>query len=170
MPIAEPEAAERQVRFREQVCLERAVVFFNEPQKLATLVAAALQTYQQESAAAGGGAGKPRRRKPTGPGELARTERLYRAQLVERYRYLDFKGLGISDRVPLRLPLLEMYVPLKARVQTPSGCRGPYASPPDSGPSSWRTSHSRSHSSPWTWRKRRVYSTASSFDFASRIA
>ncbi|HET9210384.1 MAG TPA: SUMF1/EgtB/PvdO family nonheme iron enzyme [Thermoanaerobaculia bacterium] len=117
----EPEAAERQVRFREQVCRERAVVFFNEPQRLATLVAVALQTYQQESAAAGDGAVKPRSRKRSGPGELARTERLYLEQLVERYRYLDFKGLGISDRVPLRLPLLEMYVPLKARVQTPLG-------------------------------------------------
>ena len=37
------------------------------------------------------------------------------------YRYLDFRGMGISDRVPLRLPLLEMYVPLEARVGTPEG-------------------------------------------------
>lgn len=36
----------------------------------------------------------------------------YLRYLVDRYRYLDFRGMGISDRVPLRLPLLEMYVPL----------------------------------------------------------
>ena len=41
--------------------------------------------------------------------------------LAERYSYLDFKGLGVSDRIPLRLPLLEMYVPLKARVAAPEG-------------------------------------------------
>ena len=44
------------------------------------------------------------------------------------------------------------------------------ASRQNSGPSSWRTSHSISQSSPWTFRKRRVSSMASCFDFASRIA
>jgi len=48
------------------------------------------------------------------------TER-YLAHLVDRYRYLDFKGMGVSDRVPLRLPLGEMYVPLKARIELPEG-------------------------------------------------
>jgi formylglycine-generating enzyme required for sulfatase activity len=48
------------------------------------------------------------------------TER-YLAHLVDRYRYLDFKGMGVSDRVPLRLPLVEMYVPLKARIELPEG-------------------------------------------------
>jgi len=41
--------------------------------------------------------------------------------LTQRYQYLDFKGMGVSDRVPLKLPLLEMYVPLKARVEMPEG-------------------------------------------------
>jgi formylglycine-generating enzyme required for sulfatase activity len=48
------------------------------------------------------------------------TER-YLTHLVDRYRYLDFKGMGVSDRVPLRLPLVEMYVPLKARIELPEG-------------------------------------------------
>ncbi len=29
--------------------------------------------------------------------------------------------MGVSDRVPLRLPLVEMYVPLKARIELPEG-------------------------------------------------
>jgi hypothetical protein len=41
---------------------------------------------------------------------------------------------------------------------------------PNSGPSSWRTSHSTSQSVPCTLRKRRVSSTASSNDGASKIA
>jgi formylglycine-generating enzyme required for sulfatase activity len=45
----------------------------------------------------------------------------YLALLINRYRYLDFKGMGVSDRVPLRLPLLEMYVPLRARREMPDG-------------------------------------------------
>ncbi len=40
---------------------------------------------------------------------------------MDLYRYLDFRGMGISDRVPLRLPLLEMYVPLRARIEMPEG-------------------------------------------------
>ncbi|MCP4685295.1 MAG: hypothetical protein GY867_07580, partial [bacterium] len=48
------------------------------------------------------------------------TER-YLTHLLDRYRYLDFKGMGVSDRVALRMPLLEMYVPLKARIEMPEG-------------------------------------------------
>jgi hypothetical protein len=53
--------------------------------------------------------------------DLTRATDLYLKNLVERYQYLDIKGLGVSDRVPLRLPLREMFVPLKARVETPEG-------------------------------------------------
>ncbi|RMF27034.1 MAG: NACHT domain-containing protein, partial [Chloroflexi bacterium] len=60
------------------------------------------------------------RRRPPAE-ELRRATDRYLKALVDRYRYLDFKGMGISDRVPLRLPLLEMYVPLQARVSTPEG-------------------------------------------------
>jgi len=41
--------------------------------------------------------------------------------LVTRYQYLDFKGMGVTDRLALRIPLLEMYVPLRARVELPEG-------------------------------------------------
>jgi formylglycine-generating enzyme required for sulfatase activity len=53
--------------------------------------------------------------------DLRQATKSYLACLVDRYRYLDFKGMGVSDRVPLRLPLVEMYVPLKARVELPEG-------------------------------------------------
>ena len=51
---------------------------------------------------------------------LHATER-YLRHLVDRYLYLNFRGMGVSDRVPLRLPLVEMYVPLKARIELPGG-------------------------------------------------
>ncbi len=54
-------------------------------------------------------------------GNLAASTDRYLQYLVERYQYLDFKGMGISERVPLRLPLLEMYIPLKGRVEIPRG-------------------------------------------------
>jgi formylglycine-generating enzyme required for sulfatase activity len=116
------EAFQRQIRFRGQVGRERVVVSFHEPQRLATLVVAALQNHQaQQVARRAGSPDKPKSRTSKTSTSLAAIERTYLANLVERYRYLDFKGLGISDRVPLRLPLLDMYVPLKARVQTPNG-------------------------------------------------
>jgi Domain of unknown function (DUF4062) len=119
----EPEEAyQRQIQFREQVKRERVVVPFHEPQLLATMVVAALQNYHARQVARNAGSlEQPKRRTSKKATDLAEIERIYLANLVERYRYLDFKGLGISDRVPLRLPLLDMYVPLKARVQTPTG-------------------------------------------------
>jgi Sulfatase-modifying factor enzyme 1/NACHT domain len=53
--------------------------------------------------------------------DLTRATARYLEYLVDYYRYLDFRGMGVSDRIPLRLPLLEMYVPLKARMETPQG-------------------------------------------------
>ncbi|HRY14872.1 MAG: SUMF1/EgtB/PvdO family nonheme iron enzyme [Candidatus Competibacteraceae bacterium] len=53
--------------------------------------------------------------------DFARATAAYLDWLLDRYRYLDFRGMGISDRVPLQLPLLEMYVPLAARPGTPEG-------------------------------------------------
>jgi formylglycine-generating enzyme required for sulfatase activity len=105
------EAFQRQVQFRERVRRERVVDFFEEPQLLATRVVTALQTQMSEEA----------RSAPAKHFDLAQTETLYLEHLAERYRYLDFRGMGVSDRVPLRLPLLEMYVPMKARVETPEG-------------------------------------------------
>ena len=45
----------------------------------------------------------------------------YLEYLENRFRYLDFKGMGVYDQVPIRLPLVEMYVPLKARIELPKG-------------------------------------------------
>lgn len=53
--------------------------------------------------------------------DLTQATGSYLEYLVEYYRYLDLRGMGVSDRVPLRLPLLDMYVPLKARREAPAG-------------------------------------------------
>ena len=60
-------------------------------------------------------------RNPLPAASLQRATEAYLRWLVERYRYLDLRGMGVSDRVPLRLPLLDLYVPLKAREQLPAG-------------------------------------------------
>ncbi|MBW7884056.1 MAG: SUMF1/EgtB/PvdO family nonheme iron enzyme [Caldilineaceae bacterium] len=52
----------------------------------------------------------------------ARTERdvqRYLKHLVNRYQYLDLRGTGITDHHPLRLPLLDLYIPLRAHVSLP---------------------------------------------------
>ncbi len=60
-----------------------------------------------------------RRRPPTQ--DLRQATERYLACLVDRHRYLNLKGMGVSDRVPLRLPLAQMYVPLRARIELPEG-------------------------------------------------
>ena len=45
----------------------------------------------------------------------------YLENLLTRYRFLALKGMGVNDRIPLRLPLIQMYVPLKARIELPRG-------------------------------------------------
>jgi formylglycine-generating enzyme required for sulfatase activity len=104
----------RQQKFRKRVLNERIGDFFNAPDALGTQVVKALGNLPGKSKAS-----RPARAKP--PADLAQATEKYLNFLVERYRYLEFKGLGVSDRVPLRLPLLEMYVPLKARVEAPKG-------------------------------------------------
>jgi hypothetical protein len=113
--LREPEDLwQRQQLFRDRVKKERVVDFFEAPDPLATAVTAALRNLEREEKKA------PRRRaKPAQ--DLSAVTAAYLKFLEDRHRYLDFKGMGVSDRVPLRLPLLEMYVPLKARVETPRG-------------------------------------------------
>ncbi|MEW5958348.1 MAG: SUMF1/EgtB/PvdO family nonheme iron enzyme [Chloroflexota bacterium] len=53
--------------------------------------------------------------------DLREASRSYLQHLIDRYRYLDLKGMGVSDRIPLRLELIDMYVPLKARIEMPEG-------------------------------------------------
>jgi formylglycine-generating enzyme required for sulfatase activity len=61
-------------------------------------------------------------RRPKNRGASARAEtRRFVDYIQRRYEYLDFKGMGISDRVPLQLRLVDMYVPLSARVELPEG-------------------------------------------------
>ena len=53
--------------------------------------------------------------------DLKEAARVYLQYLVDAYQYLDLRGMGVSDRIALKLPLLEMYVPVKARLSTPEG-------------------------------------------------
>ncbi len=55
------------------------------------------------------------------PEQIEKLTRRYLEFLINHYRYLDFQGMGMADRVALRLPLTEMYVPLKARIEVPTG-------------------------------------------------
>jgi formylglycine-generating enzyme required for sulfatase activity/energy-coupling factor transporter ATP-binding protein EcfA2 len=103
----------RQQRFRTRVGKDRVVAFFNVPDALATKVITALHHLEPEQ--------EREKTSAMAPTDLTQATESYLKYLVERYRYLDFKGLGVSDRVPLRLPLLEMYVPLKVRVEAPEG-------------------------------------------------
>jgi formylglycine-generating enzyme required for sulfatase activity len=47
--------------------------------------------------------------------------RKYLQYLIDRYQFLELRGMGVHDRVALQLPLLDLYVPLKARRQLPRG-------------------------------------------------
>ncbi len=53
--------------------------------------------------------------------DLQTCARQYLVHLITLYRFLDFKGMGVTESVALRLPLLDMYVPLKARIELPEG-------------------------------------------------
>ena len=60
--------------------------------------------------------------KPALPAEkLREATAAYLAYLTDRHYYLSLKGMGVSDRVPLKLKLLDLYVPLKARMELPEG-------------------------------------------------
>jgi formylglycine-generating enzyme required for sulfatase activity len=58
---------------------------------------------------------------PGAPADLAAATEEHLRCLVDRHRYLSLKGMGVSDRVPLRLPLLDLHVPLRARLELPEG-------------------------------------------------
>ncbi len=53
--------------------------------------------------------------------KLRESTAAYLAYLTDRHYYLSLKGMGVYDRVPLRLKLLDLYVPLKARMELPEG-------------------------------------------------
>ena len=59
--------------------------------------------------------------RPNFTGDLQEATRQYLTFLYDQFCYPGFKGLGVSDRVPLRLSLLDLYIPLKARLELPRG-------------------------------------------------
>ncbi len=60
--------------------------------------------------------------KPALPAETLReATAAYLGYLTDRHYYLSLKGMGVSDRIPLKLKLLDLYVHLKARMELPEG-------------------------------------------------
>jgi len=55
------------------------------------------------------------------PADLRPATEEYLKCVLDRHRYLSLKGMGVSDRTAIRLPLLDLYVPLKARLELPEG-------------------------------------------------
>ncbi|KPA18848.1 histidine kinase [Candidatus Magnetomorum sp. HK-1] len=53
--------------------------------------------------------------------DITKAVEKYLSLIRDEYWFLAFKGMGVSDRIPLRLPLIEMYVPLKVRIELPEG-------------------------------------------------
>lgn len=58
---------------------------------------------------------------PQPPAERREFVARYLQFLHDSHQYANFRGLGFADRVPLKLPLLDLYVSLKARVEMPRG-------------------------------------------------
>lgn len=59
--------------------------------------------------------------RPDFTGDLQQATQSYLTFLYDQHCYLSLKGLGVSDRVPLRLPLLDLYIPLRVRLELPRG-------------------------------------------------
>jgi formylglycine-generating enzyme required for sulfatase activity len=55
------------------------------------------------------------------PADLGAATAAYLNYLADRHYYLSLKGMGVSDRIPLRMALLDVYVPLRARLELPEG-------------------------------------------------
>lgn len=53
------------------------------------------------------------------PGKVTLQE--YRQFLLDRHSYLGLKGMGVHDRTMPHLPLLDIYIPLRARQELPEG-------------------------------------------------
>ena len=60
-------------------------------------------------------------RPPLSEVALGQATTAYFQALLDRHLYLNMKGMGVHDRLPLQLPLLDLYVPLKARLELPPG-------------------------------------------------
>jgi len=55
------------------------------------------------------------------PEALQAAAEAYLLYIYDRHCFLNLKGMGPSDRFALKLPLLDLYVPLKARLTLPEG-------------------------------------------------
>ncbi len=55
------------------------------------------------------------------PPDLERGMAIYQRNLIQRHTHLEFRGMGVSDRIPLLLPLLDLYVPGRAHARLPEG-------------------------------------------------
>ncbi len=55
------------------------------------------------------------------PPDLERGMAVYQQKLLQRHTHLEFRGMGVSDRIPLLLPLLDLYVPGRAHARLPEG-------------------------------------------------
>ncbi len=111
------DGGERINTLRQELKRDYQVDFFKTPDDLAGKVSTAVSRWAQEQDKAT----RPATPKIKVPRDHAKLRERYLSHLVDRYRYLDFRGMGVSDRVPLRLPLIDMYVPLKARIELPEG-------------------------------------------------
>jgi formylglycine-generating enzyme required for sulfatase activity len=59
----------------------------------------------------------------------------YLLHLLDRYRYLEFKGMGVVDRVPMKLALQDLYVPLRGYAELPiADISGPASTQTESDP------------------------------------
>ncbi len=56
--------------------------------------------------------------------ELDDARQCYLDYLIDTYRYLELKGMGVLDRVAVQLELSELFVPLEARPELPEGQSG----------------------------------------------
>jgi formylglycine-generating enzyme required for sulfatase activity len=111
------DGGERINTLRQELKRDYQVDSFKTPDDLAGKVSTAVSRWAQEQDQAT----RPATPKIKVPRDHAKLRERYLSHLVDRYRYLDFRGMGVSDRVPLRLPLIDMYVPLKARIELPEG-------------------------------------------------
>ncbi len=56
-----------------------------------------------------------------GAADLEKATAKYLRYILHHHRYLKLKGMGVHPKVPLRLPLLDLFVPLRARLGLPEG-------------------------------------------------
>jgi formylglycine-generating enzyme required for sulfatase activity len=55
------------------------------------------------------------------PVDIKTATQKYLAFLAGKYRYLDIRGMGVTDRIPLKMELVDLFVPLKVRMDLPEG-------------------------------------------------